>query len=191
MAGFPAGAVVGGLLGAHQTWFGRTEDLLLATALAQAAFATLVWRPAGGTPGSSARLAPDRHRMGLQMVRMTAPPSRVCSRKPVRGAHPRLSGPVGPAASSLTFWSTTARSRSSRTPRTLILAGYTAVMNAVSIAFLFVLAGPLLRRGLRLGIAANPLVPCLRCRHGRGPRGGGISWRSLRPCRRPASPTSP
>ncbi len=32
-------------------------------------------------------------------------------------------------------------------------------MNAVSIAFLFVLAGPLLRRfGLRLGIAANPLV---------------------------------
>jgi hypothetical protein len=39
------------------------------------------------------------------------------------------------------------------------IAGYTAVMNAVSIAFLFVLAGPLLRRfGLRLGIAANPLV---------------------------------
>ena len=39
------------------------------------------------------------------------------------------------------------------------LAGYTAVMNVVSIAFLFLLAGPLLRRfGLRLGIAANPLV---------------------------------
>ena len=39
------------------------------------------------------------------------------------------------------------------------LAGYTAVMNVVSIAFLFALAGPLLRRfGLRLGITANPLV---------------------------------
>ena len=39
------------------------------------------------------------------------------------------------------------------------LAGYTAVMNVVSIAFLFLVAGPLLRRfGLRLGIAANPLV---------------------------------
>ena len=39
------------------------------------------------------------------------------------------------------------------------IAGYTAVMNVVSIVFLFALAGPLLRRyGLRLGIAANPLV---------------------------------
>ena len=39
------------------------------------------------------------------------------------------------------------------------LAGYTAVMNVVSIAFLFAVAGPLLRRfGLRLGITANPLV---------------------------------
>ena len=39
------------------------------------------------------------------------------------------------------------------------LAVYTAVMNVVSIAFLFAVAGPLLRRfGLRLGITANPLV---------------------------------
>ena len=39
------------------------------------------------------------------------------------------------------------------------LAGYTAVMNIASIAFLFLVAGPLLRRfGLRLGIAANPVV---------------------------------
>ena len=39
------------------------------------------------------------------------------------------------------------------------LAGYTALMNVASIAFLFLVAGPLLRRfGLRLGIAANPWV---------------------------------
>ena len=39
------------------------------------------------------------------------------------------------------------------------LAGYTAVMNIVSIAFLFFVAGPLLRRyGLRLGIAATLLL---------------------------------
>ena len=44
MAGFPVGAVLGGLLGAQLVaWLGRTEDLLLATALAQAAFAALVW----------------------------------------------------------------------------------------------------------------------------------------------------
>ena len=37
--------------------------------------------------------------------------------------------------------------------------GYTAVMNVVSIAFLVLVAGPLLRRyGLRLGISANPVV---------------------------------
>ncbi len=64
MTGFPAGAVVGGLLGAQLvTWFGRTEDLLLATALAQAAFAALVWATGRryawqlGSPGS--RPAPD------------------------------------------------------------------------------------------------------------------------------------
>ena len=39
------------------------------------------------------------------------------------------------------------------------LAGYTAAINVASIAFLFLLAGPLLRRfGLRLGITANPFV---------------------------------
>ena len=39
------------------------------------------------------------------------------------------------------------------------LAAYTAAMNIVSIGFLVLLAGPLLRRfGLRLGIAANPVV---------------------------------
>ncbi len=39
------------------------------------------------------------------------------------------------------------------------LGGYTAVMNVVSIAFLVLLAGPLMRRyGLRLGVSANPVV---------------------------------
>ena len=44
MAGFPVGAVVGGLLaGPLVDLLGRTEDLLLATAIAQGAFAALVW----------------------------------------------------------------------------------------------------------------------------------------------------
>ncbi len=43
-AGFSVGAVLGGLLGGQLvSVLGRTEDLLLATAIAQAAFAGLVW----------------------------------------------------------------------------------------------------------------------------------------------------
>ena len=44
MAGFPIGAIVGGLIGAGLVGLtGRVEDLLLATAISQAAFAALVW----------------------------------------------------------------------------------------------------------------------------------------------------
>ena len=74
------------------------------------------------------------------------------------------------------------------------LAGYTAAMNVASIAFLFLLAGPLLRRfGLRLGITANPFVLAVFAvamlvvaRRGRRL----ARWRCCSPCRRPASRTS-
>ena len=165
MAGFPAGAVVGGLLGAQLvTWFGRTEDLLLATALAQAAFAALVWATGRryawqlGSPGSAP--APDG-----PADRADDPTTRPSIRRSFASrfvllilAYQVLSALGSQLADFLVYDRAIAQFPD---PADLarFLAGYTAVMNAVSIAFLFVLAGPLLRRfGLRLGIAANPLV---------------------------------
>ena len=167
MAGFPIGAVLGGLLGGQLvTWLGRTEDLLLATALAQAAFAALVW--ATGRRYAS-QLGSPRPRTGAG--RATPSPTddrpdgfsfRRSLAKPVRGVDPRVPGPLGAGQPARpTSWSTTARPRSTRIPRIWPDSSplYTAVMNIVAIAFLVLLAGPLLRRfGLRLGIPANPLV---------------------------------
>ena len=165
MAGFPVGAVLGGLLGGQLvTWLGRTEDLLLATALAQAAFAALVWATGRryasqlGSPGSGP--APDGPADGADD--RTARPSlrRSFASRFVALilAYQVLSALGSQLADFLVYDRATAQYPD---PADLarFLAGYTAVMNVASIAFLFVLAGPLLRRfGLRLGIAANPLV---------------------------------
>ena len=74
------------------------------------------------------------------------------------------------------------------------LAGYTAAINVASIAFLFLLAGPLLRRfGLRLGITANPFVlGGVRGRDARRPRRGGrrLDGPAAHGLARPGSPTS-
>ena len=70
------------------------------------------------------------------------------------------------------------------------LAGYTAVMNIVSIGFLL-LAGPLLRRyGLRLGITANPLVLTALGHVVVLARRALARWRCWRWCRQRASRTS-
>ena len=170
VAGFPVGAVVGGLLaGPLVDLFGRTEGLLLATAVAQGAFtvalvvtgiryAAFLQVPPGPADaaepfGSSAdpekgpiptgpgllRLLSTRFvalLMGYQVLSALA--SQLSDYLVLDRAAARF-----PAAEDLARY----------------LAGYTAVMNVVSILFLVAVAGPLMRRyGLRLGILANPAV---------------------------------
>jgi hypothetical protein len=165
MAGFPAGAVLGGLLGAWLvSLLGRTEDLLLATAVAQGAFTVLVWV-------TSRRYASRLHSSqpgGVSNAATTAdqdleprPSLRQLLVRPFVAlilAYQVLSALGSQLADFLVFDRAYAQYPD---PADLarFLAVYTAVMNILSIAFLFVLAGPLLRRyGLRLGIAANPFV---------------------------------
>ncbi len=203
MAGFPVGAVVGGLLGALAgAWLGRTEDLLLATAIAQGGVrrARVGDRPSvrvvaerGGRarPGIGAASPTEDDAAGATIDATRCSGRRSCA---LILAYQVLSALGSQLADFLVFDRASAQYPD---PADLarFLAGYTAVMNIVSIAFLFLLAGPLLRRfGLRLGIALNPVVlTVLRRRHGRGlrRRRAGHRSRCWRPCRPLASPTSP
>jgi hypothetical protein len=163
VTGFPVGAVAGGVLGGQLvTALGRTEVLLLAAALAQAAFAGLVWATGRRyaarlrailepvTPGDG---APDAGVEHLSLRRLLA--SRFIA---LILAYQVLSAVGSQLADYLVYDRASARFLD---PEDLarFLAGYTAAMNVASIAFLFLVAGPLLRRfGLRPGITANPFV---------------------------------
>ena len=165
MAGFPVGAVLGGVLGAQLvTWLGRTEDLLLATALAQAAFAALVWATGrryasllgspGPAPAPSASAADDGDRSpGFSLWRsLTSPFVALILAYQVFSA-------LGSQLSDFLVYDRAAAQYADPADLAGFLAGYTAVMNIVAIAFLALVAGPLLGRfGLRLGIPANPVV---------------------------------
>jgi len=157
------GAVIGGLIGGRLVALtGRTEDLLLATALAQAAFTALVW-------ATGARF-PSRLRATTAAMGTTVPIERMSTgqrswRRLI--GHPFVALILGyqvlsALGSQLADFLVLDRATAAYPePADLagFLAGYTAVMNIVSIGFLVLLAGPLLQRyGLRLGIAANPLV---------------------------------
>ena len=163
MAGFPVGAVLGGVLGGGLvTWLGRVEDLLLATALAQAAFAGLVWatgRQYANLLGSADEAAANRQDARAEGRATPSLRALLASRfVALILAYQVLSALGSQLADFLVFDRATAQYPD---PADLarFLAGYTAIMNVASIAFLFALAGPLLRRnGLRLGIAANPVV---------------------------------
>ena len=169
MAGFPVGAVLGGLLGGPLvTLFGRTEHLLFVTALAQGAFAALLWATGRRF---AAQLASPRSGSGSAARAGAAPgaadeqPRRSSLRTLLASrfvalilAYQVLSALGSQLADFLVYDRATSQ-YPDPVDLAQYLAAYTAVMNAVSIAFLFALAGPLLRRfGLRLGIAANPLV---------------------------------
>jgi hypothetical protein len=165
MAGFPVGAVAGGLLGGWLvTWFGRTEPLLLATAIAQGTFAALVWatsRRYASSLGASDPAKPPVASVSAPDDESSRPSMRQLFGTSFLGlllAYQVLSALGSQLADFLVFDRATAQYPD---PADLarFLAGYTAVMNIVSIGFLFLLAGPLLRRyGLRLGITANPFV---------------------------------
>ena len=160
--GFPVGAVIGGLIAAPLVdLLGQTEDLLLATAICQGAFAALVWatgrryaamlagtgEPANSGDGTDAAAEASslRRLFGQPFVALIV-------------AYQVLSALGSQVADFLVFDRAAAQFPSAE-DLARFLAGYTAAMNIVSITFLFFLAGPLFRRvGLRLGIAANPLA---------------------------------
>lgn len=162
MAGFPVGAVLGGLAAVPLVdRFGKVEDLLLVTALVQAGFAALVW----GTGRRYARLlrlpdvvpdlgqGPSHEREGLSIRRLLGHPFIALVL-----AYQVLSALGSQLADFLVFDRASALYATSEELGRFV-AVYTAVMNGVAIAFLFVVAGPLLRRfGLQLGIGANPVV---------------------------------
>jgi hypothetical protein len=165
MTGFPVGAVVGGLIaGPLVDLLGQTEDLLVATAICQGAFAALVWATGrryaallAGTveladtsdrTSGAAEESSFRRLFGQRFVALIL-------------GYQVLSA-LGSQVSDFLVFDRAAAQYPSAEDLARFFAGYTAVMNIASIAFLFLAAGPLLRRyGLRLGIAANPLVVTL------------------------------
>ena len=166
-AGFPVGAVVGGLAGGPLVGLlGRTEHLLLVTALVQGAFAAMVWATGRryasvlvrtthaepvATGGPSAPDAGDSGDRSLGRLLRSPFVSLLL-------AYQVLSALGSQVSDFLVFDRATAHFTDAADLARFV-AGYTAVMNGVAIGFLVLGAGPLLRRfGLRLGIAANPLV---------------------------------
>ena len=158
VAGFPVGAVIGGVVaGPLLTLFGRAEDLLVAAATAQAAFLGLLlltgrWYAVELVPVATSPSPVDPVRQPLsQLLR---------SRFVLLIIAYQVLSAVGESAGRLP------RVRSRRSARypdgdelARFVARYTAAMNITSILFLAVLAGVLLRRfGLKLGLPANPAV---------------------------------
>jgi hypothetical protein len=163
VTGFPVGAVAGGVLAAQLVaWLGRTEGLLLATAVAQAGFAGLVW--------ATGRRYADRLRASV------VPPHNAASARSGGAERPsmrelltsrfvvlilgyQLLSALGSQLSDYLVYDRAGAQFTDPADLARFLAGYTAAINVASIAFLFLLAGPLMRRfGLRLGITANPFV---------------------------------
>jgi hypothetical protein len=168
LAGFPVGATIGGL-GAVPlvNAFGRVEDLLLVTAGFEAAFAALVWAtgrrhgqllrmpaPATGARATGARVTDSNEDEAPFSIRTLLGRPLVV----LLLAYQLLSALGSQVADFLVFDRASALYPGAEDLGRFV-AIYTAVMNGIAIAFLAVLAGPLLRRyGLRLGIGANPII---------------------------------
>ena len=164
VAGFPVGAVVGGLLAAPLVdLLGSTEGLLVATALAQAVFTGLVVvtgvryaaflavapTSSSATAGSAAE--EPAAALGLRRLLATRFVALILGYQVLSALASQLSDYLVFDRAAAQFPDPDDLAR--------FLGGYTAVMNAVSIGFLVLVAGPLMRRyGLRLGISANPVV---------------------------------
>ncbi len=157
-AGFPAGAIFGGLIAAGLVAVvDRAEHLLLATAVAQAVFLALL-------------LATGRRFAAELSRRASTPPPPAPAdggrwrRLPLSGfvglvfAYQVLSAVASQFADYLVYDRAAARYGDGEELARFI-GVYTVVMNTISIAFLVLVAGLLLRRyGLGLGLVANPAV---------------------------------
>ena len=155
VAGFPVGAVIGGVVaGPLLTLFGRAEDLLLATATAQAAFLGLLlltgrWF-AVELPGCHLAVA----------RRPRAPAALAAAAQPIRTPDHRLSGLLGGGESAGRL--PRLRSRRGALPRWRRARPLRRQVHGgdelTSILFLAVLAGVLLRRWAEARPSANPAV---------------------------------
>jgi hypothetical protein len=165
LAGFSVGAVIGATAGAPLvSLLGRTEGLLLVTAALQAGFTGLVWATSRRHAQALARPEPAVATSGASASPEGATPAPTLRR--LLGArflalllgYQVLSALASQIADFLVFDRASAAFPDS-VDLARFVAGYTAVMNVVAIAFLVLLAGPLLRRyGLRVGVSVDPLV---------------------------------
>ena len=169
MGGFPVGAIAGGLLGGQLvTWLGRTEHLLLVTAIAQGAFAALVWVTGRRYPaqlGNRGTGAASDATSAAHASPAADGPQGATSPRVLAGRFVALIlgyqvlSALGSQVSDYLVFDRAIAQYPAAADLARYIAIYTTVMNVVIIVFLLALAGPLLRRfGLRLGIAANPLV---------------------------------
>lgn len=158
IAGFPIGAVLGGVVAPAILSIGDDAgNLIVAAGLAEALFAALL-------VATNRRVAPTTASPAVDRVFAVPPP-----RPSMRGlltqpfvvlllGYQVWSAIASQLADFLVFDRAAAR-YGDGAELARFVAWYTAGMNVVSIVFLALVAGPLLRRhGLRLGIAANPAV---------------------------------
>jgi hypothetical protein len=166
MTGFPIGAAIGGLVAVPLVdRLGRVENLLLVAAIVQIGFAAAVWATSRRFSREMASTAPSPPTASTDSVDAADDPTlRGLLRRPIVVlvlSYQVLSALGSQVADFLVFDRASALFATAEGLGRFV-AGYTALMNGVAIVFLFLVAGPLMRRyGLRLGIGANPIVDLL------------------------------
>ena len=154
VSGFAIGFLIGGLLGIPLlALLGSTENLLLATTVAQLAFLGLLLLTDRRFP----EVRITHHEDGSPVAR---PPLRMLFASGIALlllAYQVLSAMGSQVVDFLLF--DRASAQYSGEDLTRFLSTYTAALNLIDILFLALLAGPLMRRfGLRLGLTFNPVV---------------------------------
>jgi hypothetical protein len=154
VSGFAVGFLIGGLLGIPLlALLGSTENLLLATTVAQLAFLGLLLLTEERFP----EVRTARHEDGSPVAR---PPLRTLFASGIALlllAYQVLSAMGSQVVDFLLF--DRAAAQYSGEELTRFLSTYTAALNLIDILFLALLAGPLMRRfGMRLGLIFNPVV---------------------------------
>jgi hypothetical protein len=165
MAGFPIGAIAGGLLGpAIVAAAGRTEHLLLPTALAEGAFAVMAFATGRRFRGRFGVEPAPPVVASLDDAGEALPAGRSFRRLAVDpfvaliALYVVLSALANQLADYLVMDRAAARYPKAE-DLAVFVSAYTAAMNAVILVFLLGMAGALLRRfGLRLGITVNAVV---------------------------------
>jgi HEAT repeat protein len=154
VTGFSLGFLLGGLLGIPLlALLGSTEDLLLATTLAQLAFVALLIATERRFPEVHAAPAGGLPKLARPQLRTVLASGVVL----VLLLYQVLSSMGSETLDYLLM--NRARSHYTGSELTRFLSVYTVAVNVVDLLFLALLAGPLMRRfGLRLGLVLNPAV---------------------------------